>query len=584
MTSTCRDTTTVQGNKPSVLVPAEEQEEISTHAQTQMEMLLRSVALGLSHINQPDSEWLTMRETEDQSIYSKLETEQNAVSILGTTEINCTMNEMAQLMTVNTSSGFRMLMKLLHDRNFIDGTIVLRELLDDHKEKGIDAPEGLMSVKWFAYRNGGYLSKPKAFCMLDHTQRFTHLQNQTLVRFMQPMVGSEYSFLTKKYTACALEYAIIAEEIEPMKLKIICVGQTPQGDMNIASGMRDVALNMVQDTLSELENAIITARISRQCNDTKRRIRWVQDHERLRCSLCSGAFSTFSRRKHHCRVCGEITCAPCSSIRRAHLNAIGLTRLRVCVACSSVKEERVVVKRTGLSRSTTYNGPNRMEVGPRRKESDTDFKQLIRTIGKKSDLEQYPNINTKLAGLAIERVQETIEFDDTESEASEDEMELLQSDGIESDRLELLQSIGRPVFVTASNTSLFMQCEIARETLNASSACVVIVDRTTTFFEYTIGTDVCKLRRDESLADLVFADPDVLLVKDCTKDPSTRDAELVTLHNVGFFAGCTININNLPIGCLYIFDQKPRERIGVSDRAVMKKIARMIASDLEKKL
>jgi hypothetical protein len=60
---------------------------------------------------------------------------------------------------------------------------------------------------------------------------------------------------------------------------------------------------------------------------------WVPDSATSVCSDCSIAFSLLTRR-HHCRKCGLIFCANCSSARAAvppqHLN-----RVRVCKKCSS---------------------------------------------------------------------------------------------------------------------------------------------------------------------------------------------------------------------------------------------------------
>eukprot|EP01091_Cochliopodium_minus_P011461 TRINITY_DN3251_c0_g1_i1.p1 TRINITY_DN3251_c0_g1~~TRINITY_DN3251_c0_g1_i1.p1 ORF type:complete len:417 (+),score=92.91 TRINITY_DN3251_c0_g1_i1:30-1280(+) len=39
---------------------------------------------------------------------------------------------------------------------------------------------------------------------------------------------------------------------------------------------------------------------------------WVKDEDRIECQICQSKFTTFKRR-HHCRKCGEIFCADCSS-------------------------------------------------------------------------------------------------------------------------------------------------------------------------------------------------------------------------------------------------------------------------------
>jgi hypothetical protein len=39
---------------------------------------------------------------------------------------------------------------------------------------------------------------------------------------------------------------------------------------------------------------------------------WIDDSSRIKCALCMKSFGTFTR-KHHCRRCGEIVCADCST-------------------------------------------------------------------------------------------------------------------------------------------------------------------------------------------------------------------------------------------------------------------------------
>uniref|UniRef100_H3HAQ2 FYVE-type domain-containing protein n=1 Tax=Phytophthora ramorum TaxID=164328 RepID=H3HAQ2_PHYRM len=56
---------------------------------------------------------------------------------------------------------------------------------------------------------------------------------------------------------------------------------------------------------------------------------WVADHERTLCYVCTRPFGTF-RRKHHCRMCGEVVCKNCTLHKEAHLDStIGPTRVRV---------------------------------------------------------------------------------------------------------------------------------------------------------------------------------------------------------------------------------------------------------------
>lgn len=61
------------------------------------------------------------------------------------------------------------------------------------------------------------------------------------------------------------------------------------------------------------------------------RIGWMLDSERRRCSACAEIFGSF-RRRHHCRGCGDIFCAACTSFSSAVPYLHG-TSHRTCQRC-----------------------------------------------------------------------------------------------------------------------------------------------------------------------------------------------------------------------------------------------------------
>ena len=48
-----------------------------------------------------------------------------------------------------------------------------------------------------------------------------------------------------------------------------------------------------------------------QFNEMHRSSSWVEDSAVTNCAACNKAFN-ITRRRHHCRECGEIFCSPCS--------------------------------------------------------------------------------------------------------------------------------------------------------------------------------------------------------------------------------------------------------------------------------
>ena len=61
---------------------------------------------------------------------------------------------------------------------------------------------------------------------------------------------------------------------------------------------------------------------------------WVPDAERTKCFACQSVFGNLFRRKHHCRLCGDIFCNDCAPIR----SELGI---RACNKCLERRANRL---------------------------------------------------------------------------------------------------------------------------------------------------------------------------------------------------------------------------------------------------
>ena len=59
---------------------------------------------------------------------------------------------------------------------------------------------------------------------------------------------------------------------------------------------------------------------------------WTPNNSATACECCEGDF-TFMRRRHHCRNCGSIVCAPCSTFRFSVPHVDDSREQRVCDSC-----------------------------------------------------------------------------------------------------------------------------------------------------------------------------------------------------------------------------------------------------------
>lgn len=61
-------------------------------------------------------------------------------------------------------------------------------------------------------------------------------------------------------------------------------------------------------------------------------VEWRGDHESTCCQVCYAMFTKLSRRRHHCRVCGDLVCGDCSA-DQVLLQGRFESPKRACVAC-----------------------------------------------------------------------------------------------------------------------------------------------------------------------------------------------------------------------------------------------------------
>jgi hypothetical protein len=93
-------------------------------------------------------------------------------------------------------------------------------------------------------------------------------------------------------------------------------------------------------------------------NESDHRRLWMPDHGGKNCYECECTFTTF-RRRHHCRLCGQIFCARCCSLEvdGSALNFVGT--LRVCAACAHGVQQALASNAAQLAQmdgSTTGSG------------------------------------------------------------------------------------------------------------------------------------------------------------------------------------------------------------------------------------
>lgn len=98
---------------------------------------------------------------------------------------------------------------------------------------------------------------------------------------------------------------------------------------------RRAKLRSICQRLMKLEEIVTSRRLSQSL--LLHKPSWVRNGERSFCHCCEAKFH-LSRRRHHCRLCGEICCSDCCPKVEVALPDVGTTSVRVCAFC--VKRRR----------------------------------------------------------------------------------------------------------------------------------------------------------------------------------------------------------------------------------------------------
>lgn len=86
--------------------------------------------------------------------------------------------------------------------------------------------------------------------------------------------------------------------------------------------------------IGKLEEVLTSRRLSQSL--LAHQPHWVSDRERPVCHCCEKVFN-LRRRRHHCRLCGEICCSDCCPKKDVALPEVGTTSVRVCTECARQK-------------------------------------------------------------------------------------------------------------------------------------------------------------------------------------------------------------------------------------------------------
>ncbi|ORX79645.1 hypothetical protein K493DRAFT_412241 [Basidiobolus meristosporus CBS 931.73] len=204
----------------------------------------------------------------------------------------------------------------------------------------------------------------KKICRKNHQVRKFFLFTDVLIYASPNLVGETYSFKRKlslrelhvsdipdeegepenRFKISSREKSFVIYVDKPREkeewISLICTAiQNLQDSIaphegvnpsNISEEFRNILDDTLRSQHQQLTQPIITEYYSPV---------WVPDNEASECACCEEPFNPVTRRKHHCRLCGEVVCHSCSSKRFIIKGKYGEEPRveRICDPCYSIK-------------------------------------------------------------------------------------------------------------------------------------------------------------------------------------------------------------------------------------------------------
>ncbi len=255
------------------------------------------------------------------------------------------------------SNSFRTFTKMMHSKVFLDS-----EVLHIHQRNNREAES--LAIKWTAFTTGKALAKPKEFCFREYC---TILRNHRtygtvgVVRYgSYDGPGARFGIRARSDTFSKTMFEKCSFVVLPTQEEgILTVTMTmsmrkPHGNDTVSSGVKALSLRLAQD-LSYLQKTVMHAMFQPSTLATKKE--WVSDHDRTNCSLCVQTFGML-KRKHHCRVCGEVVCSTCTVFKVVNGTGDEGGKIRVCKAClgrSTTTESSSNAQQAQLTTSNSFS-------------------------------------------------------------------------------------------------------------------------------------------------------------------------------------------------------------------------------------
>lgn len=256
--------------------------------------------------------------------------EKLSYSIRAVAKVAGTVANVMECLRSTESPAFRGFQKLLHAKNFSDG-----EVLHAHHLNNLEMES--LSLKWMTFWSQKTLGKGKEFCVREYCTTIPNHAKYGAIGVCKfesyDGIGARYGIRAKPdaYSLTVYEgssYVVQQTPEEGLVSVTLTMSMRKARGEGVSSGVKLLAMRLALD-LKYLQRAMQHTLF--QPGTLAEKTEWVNDGDRRNCSLCIQTFSMLKRR-HHCRVCGEVVCSACTVFKQVN-GEQDVAKIRVCKAC-----------------------------------------------------------------------------------------------------------------------------------------------------------------------------------------------------------------------------------------------------------
>ncbi|KAL0591860.1 hypothetical protein ABG067_001003 [Albugo candida] len=247
------------------------------------------------------------------------------------TFVSGTLNDVLEVISTPRTEEFRKTMSFIHKDRFLDGICLHSMLLPDGEFSNDNTP-AFASIKWSAFNDGKACHNPNYSTGTDYLYvEYTGMaqsgesSNGTFGFCVQESIVRErevpnLSGFGLRRGDCHRTGLIVLPSSREDVVQVFSVIQNkilpdylhPKSNANPQMAFEKIMTRRVT-AIRKLDTLLERSRLSRL--EFVKRSMWISDDQRKACAVCMRSFAAL-RRKHHCRICGEVVCSTCAPLRQ----------------------------------------------------------------------------------------------------------------------------------------------------------------------------------------------------------------------------------------------------------------------------